>query len=177
MYKLAEPGYGVFLPEYRGYGGNKGHPSEKGLYADARSALLYLHQQGIPYSKMVIFGESIGAAVTLQMAQEFKVAGVILQSPFKSMKMMAKLHYPWMVLPPWDKFDNERKIKELELPVLIIHGNNDKFVPYSHGRDLYYEAKQSKTRQFKSIKGKDQNIPWNDDYLLSVQDFIDKAIQ
>lgn len=31
-------GYGMLLSEYRGFGGNPGHPSEQGLYRDARAA-------------------------------------------------------------------------------------------------------------------------------------------
>jgi fermentation-respiration switch protein FrsA (DUF1100 family) len=176
MLKLIEQGYGVFMPEYRGYGGVSGQPSEKGLYEDAQSALKFLKSQGIPYFNMILLGESLGSAVALEMAKKYPVSGVILQSPFTSLHALARLHYPWNFLPLFDKFNNEEKIKDIHVPLLVIHGMQDELVPVEHGKSLYQKAIDSPHKKLKLIEGAAHDIPWEDDYISSIRDFIEKNI-
>jgi len=74
-------GLGMLLLEYRGYGGNKGRPSEKGLYEDGRAGMRFLHQQGIKSEKIALYGESLGSGVATKLAVENKICAVVLQSP------------------------------------------------------------------------------------------------
>ncbi len=172
MYKLARLGYGIFVPEYRGYAGNKGHPTEKGLYQDARSAMNYIMGLGIDNDDIIILGESLGSGIALQMATEYQVSALILQSPFKSLGAMARLNYPWVLFPVWDKYDNLKKIQDIQIPLLIMHGTKDDLVPYHHGLELFYNAKQSKNRQFKSFPEKGHSIPWEEEYIDTIDHFI-----
>ncbi len=176
LFKLIEAGYGVFMPEYRGYGGVSGSPSEKGLYRDASSAIHFLYEKGVSYQQMIFFGESLGASVALEMAQRYPVAGVILQSPFLSLKSMAKLHYPWNFLPVLDKFDNLSKIKNIHMPLLIIHGTLDDLVPVSHGKRLFSQAQNSKRKELKLMIGEKHNLSWDDHYINVIRDYIDKDV-
>ena len=79
-----DEGYGVLLLGYRGYGGNPGQSSEKGLYTDGRGALDFLKKQGVKPQCMVLYGESLGTGVAIQLASEQPVGGVVLQAAFTS---------------------------------------------------------------------------------------------
>jgi pimeloyl-ACP methyl ester carboxylesterase len=82
---LAQQGFGVAALSYRGYGKSAGRPSEQGIYRDARAAIRFITgQKNIPLSQILLFGESLGSGVAVQMASEFPVAGLILQSPYTS---------------------------------------------------------------------------------------------
>ena len=66
---------------WRGFSGNKGKPSEKGLYEDAKSAIKWLKNKGIKEENIIIYGESLGTGVAAEIAQNKNFAGVILESP------------------------------------------------------------------------------------------------
>ena len=84
IWPYAKAGYGVLLVGYRGYGGNPGKPTEAGLYADAAANLDFLASQGIGADRLVLFGESLGAAVAVEMATRHKALGLVLEAPFCS---------------------------------------------------------------------------------------------
>ena len=138
-------GYGVFLLEYRGYGDNFGKPTEVGLYRDARAAVVYLQHQNISTKDMIFFGESLGTGVATQMATEFDNCALILQAPFQSLPKVAKHHYPWIILKPWDRFDTQDKITHINSPLLILHGEQDAVVPFEQGLALFESASNLKT--------------------------------
>jgi uncharacterized protein len=80
---LSERGLAVLLFDYRGYGGNPGSPSERGLAQDVRAAHRFLvHEAGVPTDRMLYYGESLGAAVVVELATEYPPAGLVLRSPF-----------------------------------------------------------------------------------------------
>jgi fermentation-respiration switch protein FrsA (DUF1100 family) len=137
-------GLGVFLLEYRGYGGNLGAPTEEGLYEDGRAAFQFLQQQGITAQNMVVYGESLGTGVATQLAVEHPLCAVILQSPFTSLASLARHHYPWIPIPPWDRFNSLERIKHIQAPLLIIHGKQDQIVPYDEGLMLFNQANDPK---------------------------------
>jgi fermentation-respiration switch protein FrsA (DUF1100 family) len=163
-------GYGVLLLEYRGYGGNMGSPTEQGLYADGRAALQFLHQQGITAQQIVIFGESLGTAVATQLASEATYCCVILQSPFTSLVNLARLHYPWALIKPKDRFDSLSRIDAIHAPLLILHGKIDKLVPLYEGQALFDKALEPK--QILIFEDKSHNDLWNEAYYAAVIQFI-----
>jgi fermentation-respiration switch protein FrsA (DUF1100 family) len=136
--RLSAAGYGVVLPEYRGYGGNPGSPDEAGFYEDGRAALGWLARQGITRDRLVIVGNSIGSGVAVQMAKEAKPAALILVSPFASLPTVASEQLPWMPAR-WlvrDIFDNLAKIPDVAAPILVLHGEADRVIRFSHARRL-----------------------------------------
>lgn len=128
---LLDAGYGVFMLEYRGYGGNPGRPSEKGLYTDGRTALQWLIGRGIPASRLILYGESLGSGIAMEMTRIAEPMMVVLECPFTSLPDLA----PPYVLPGLarllmvDRFDNLAKIRNLTAPLLVVHGNLDETVP------------------------------------------------
>ncbi len=141
-----DAGFGLFLLAWRGFGGNLGSPSEEGLYHDGRAALDFISQSGVPSSRIVLYGESLGAGVAVQMATERDVGAVVLEAPFTSAADVAARHYwylpaRYMVL---DRFDSKAKIDRIGAPLLIVHGEQDRVVPVAHGRALFDAANDPK---------------------------------
>ncbi len=142
--EFIKAGMGVFLLEYRGYGGNKGKPTEQGFYEDARTALRFLLQQGLSTQQIVLYGESLGTGVATQLGIEHPFCAVVLQSPFTSLTSLARYHYPWLFLKPWDRYDSLSRITKLHAPLLVLHGKRDQIVPYEEGVTLFNQAVEPK---------------------------------
>lgn len=151
----AAEGYGILLAGYRGYGGNPGTPSEAGLYQDARAALDFLQEQGVNPDQLILFGESLGAAVATQMAVERPARALILEAPFASIARSARARYPFLVFDALvrDKFDNFAKIDRVAKPLLIIHGERDATTPAAFGHLLLERARAPKQGFFPAEAG------------------------
>ncbi|MFA5959171.1 MAG: alpha/beta hydrolase [Tatlockia sp.] len=137
-------GFGVFLLEYRGYGGNRGVPTEHGLYEDGRTALQFLYQKGAESIHVVLYGESLGTGIATKLAVEYPVCAVILQSPFTSLVSLSRHHYPWLIIKPWDQFNSLERIKQIHVPLLVLHGKQDQIVPFNEGLTLFNQANEPK---------------------------------
>jgi fermentation-respiration switch protein FrsA (DUF1100 family) len=148
--RLAREGYGVLLAEYRGFGGNPGQPSERGLVIDAEAAAAFLASEGIAPARTVLWGESLGSGVAIHLAATRAVAAIVLEAPFTSIAACAQRHYPfvpaaWLVR---DKFDSLSRIGRIHAPLLVMHGGRDRVVPVSHGRRLLAAARAPKEGWF-----------------------------
>ena len=138
-------GLDVFLVDYRGYGRSEGEPSEEGLYRDARAIHARALERFRP-NQIVLFGESLGSAVAIQLALDRPSAGVILETPFLSVAAMAREHYPFV--PTFlirSRFDNERKIASVTQSKLFLVAERDEIVPPAQGRRLYELAPEPKS--------------------------------
>lgn len=140
------PGLGVFIAGYRGYGGNPGSPTEPGLYADARGVLDWLAAQDVAGDRIILYGESLGTGVAVQMATERKVAAVVLESPYTTIPDVAAGRYPFLPVQTLtrDRYDNLSKIGRINTPLLILHGELDGTVPIKFGRRLFAAAREPK---------------------------------
>ena len=139
---LVRHGYGIFLLEYRGYAQNPGSPSEDGLYADGRGALRWLGEHGIPSASVVLVGNSLGSGVAVELAATHQVAGLVLISGYTSLPDVAAGAFPFVPvrLLMRDRFDNIGKLNRVKVPILVLHGTNDRTIPYSHAVALTTEA-------------------------------------
>ena len=157
---------------WRGFSGNKGKPNEKGLYEDARSAISWLNTQGVQDKNIILYGESLGTAIAVEIAQNKKYSGIILESPFTSMIDMGKKYYPFFPVSFLlkDKFESYKKINKILIPILIIHGEVDKIVPYKMGKKMYELANQPKF--FYSQKYGDHMVEFDEKLLLALGQFI-----
>ena len=135
---------------WRGFSGSTGKPSEKGLYEDATSAVKWLESNEIYQNNIIIYGESLGTAVGVEIAQNKNFAGIILESPFTSMIEVGKKHYPFLPVKLLlkDKYESINKIKNINSPILIMHGKKDKIVPFKMGEKMFKEANSPKSSYF-----------------------------
>lgn len=138
---LADQGVGVLLTDYRGYGGNPGHPTESGLAMDARAALEFVEDRYSQHA-VVYFGESLGAGVAIGLAATVRPSALILRSPFTSLVDAAREHYPWLPVDLMlkDRYPSIDAIAEIAVPTLVIAGDNDSLVPLSQSVALYEAA-------------------------------------
>lgn len=143
-------GYGVLMVGYRGFN-NPGTPSEEGIYADARAALDEVRkEQQLPEKAFVLYGESLGTGVATQMATEYDASALILESPYTSVPDVGADRYP-LVPVHWllrDKYDSLSKIKDVHMPLLLMHGEADDVVPVKFGRQLFAAANEPKQAEY-----------------------------
>jgi hypothetical protein len=176
--QFLDAGYGLLMLEYRGYGGNPGKPTPDGLVQDARAAMEFLRQKLGARSKIYIYGESIGGAVAIQMLTkntDIAVDGLVLYAPFTNLADVVKHVYPWV---PVDwllryQFDNLSFMDQLRLPILVMHGAADNFVPPDMGRALYEAANQPK-ELFMVDNANHYNL-WDMGATARAIDFINRA--
>ena len=135
---------------WRGFSGNNGNPSEKGLYMDGESAINWLQNKGIEEKNIIIYGESLGTGIATQISQNKNFAGLVLETPFTSMIDAAKKFYPYIPvgLLLKDKFENKDKIKNVRSPILIMHGEKDQIVPFEMGKKIFEMANEPKYSYF-----------------------------
>jgi fermentation-respiration switch protein FrsA (DUF1100 family) len=166
----------ILIIDYRGYGRSGGKVSEKGTYLDAMAAYDYLlTRSDVDPARIVSFGSSLGAAVAVELSLQRKVQGVILESPFASIREMARVAVPWLPVG-WlitTRYDNLSKIGRLKIPILILHGNQDETVPFEQGRKLFEAAREPK--RFYTIAGAGHNntdLVGGPPYLQAISEFI-----
>ncbi len=175
-------GVSVFIFDYRGYGRSEGSPSEKGIYLDAEAALDYLHsRQDINQERIVLFGRSMGCAVAVEMAARNDEYAVILESPFTSIRAMAKRSNPVLslFLPVGlvvrSRYDSLSKIKNVRSPVMVVHGDKDDTMPHDMGRQLFEAANEPK--RFYTIEGAAHNDTYQaggDAYFDAIKRFVEE---
>ena len=146
-------GLNVFIIDYRGYGQSEGVPSEKGLYRDAQAAYDYLMtREDVQDGRIIGYGESLGGAVVVDLAQNRELAVLVVDSAFPRVVDMANLIYPH--IPGFllsTKMDSLNKIKTINIPKLFIHSFDDEIVPISLGKKLFDAAQEPKV--FLEIQG------------------------
>ena len=144
-------GWGVLLLAWRGYSGNLGKPTERNLYIDGETAIKWIIDNlNYDYENLIIYGESLGCAVAVELGTRYKFKSIILEAPFTSAPDIARKRYKiypvkYLVL---DKFDNYSKIDKILSPVLIISGTKDEVIPHSHSKKLYLKSNNPKKKSF-----------------------------
>jgi len=176
---LRRLGYNVLVYDYGGYGASTGRPSEDRCYRDIRAMWRYLtDSRGFDASKIVLFGRSLGAGPTCQLATEVDAGAVIVESAFLSVPAMAQRLYPifpakWLAR---HTFDNASKVASIDEPLLVVHSPEDSIIPYDHGQKLFELAKEPKT--FLTIHGDHNDGFWQtgEPYLAGMRSFLDRAV-
>jgi fermentation-respiration switch protein FrsA (DUF1100 family) len=142
---LITDGIGLIALEYRGYGGLPGNPSEQGLIADAEAAYAFAVAH-YPAQQIVLWGESLGSGVAVALAAEKPVGRVILEAPFTSALAVGEQRYWYLPvrLLMQDQFRSDERIGKVTAPLLILHGVQDRTIPYAMGEHLFDLANQPK---------------------------------
>lgn len=147
---LIQAGYGVMLPEYRGFGGLKGEITEPNLAADAEAAIAYLHRLGYKNSQIILYGMSLGSYTSSYVAAKYgetsPFAGLILEVPFDALVNIVKMVAP--ILPVdllvRDRYDNLAHINKIHTKLLVMIAGLDKTVPPQFGKNLFAQAPEPK---------------------------------
>jgi uncharacterized protein len=169
-------GLGAAFLSYRGYGGSTGQPTERGLLIDARTAYDHLLGLGIPAGSIVLVGESLGTGVAVQTAAAVPVAAVILEAPFTAAVDIAARTYPWVPVR-WlmkDQFRSRTHIADIRAPLLILHGEADRVIPFSFGQALHALAQDPKT--FLSLGPVGHDALFDPATWAKGVDFIDRTL-
>jgi uncharacterized protein len=174
---LHEIGVNVLIFDYRGYGHSEGKPDEQGTYRDAQAAYTYLTKtQNREPSTTVVYGESLGAAIAVDLASKVPVRGVIIEEPFTSagdvgQKMFPFLPVRWLIR---NKYDTLSKIADINAPLLILHSRDDEFFPTSHAERLFAAARAPK--RFVELRGghNDAFLVSGNTYRPALKDFLSR---
>jgi fermentation-respiration switch protein FrsA (DUF1100 family) len=160
------------LLSWRGFSGNKGKPNEVGLYEDAESAVKWLKTKGINEKNIIIYGESLGTGVAIELGQDKKFAGIVLESPFTSMIDAAKEKYPFLPVRFLlkDKYESINKIKNIKSPILVMHGKVDRIVPFYMGKKIYELANEPKYSYFTEYDN--HMMEYDENLLKALKKFI-----
>ncbi len=166
----------TLLFDYRGYGQSEGSPDEEGTYRDARAAYRWLIGRGVEPGRVVLFGESLGSAVALQLATEVEARALVLESPFASIPAMARAVYPFLPLWPFvrTRYDNVAKVAQVRMPLLVLHGDRDEVVPFAQGRRVFDAAPEPK--KFFAIPAAGHNdtyVVGGELYWRALRDFLE----
>ena len=157
---------------WRGFSGNNGKPSEQGLYEDGKSAINWITEKQVDEKNIILYGESLGTGVATHLAQNKSYAGIILETPFTSMIDAAKTFYPYIPvnLLLKDKFENYKKIKNINSPILIMHGEVDQIVPFTMGKKIYELANEPKYSYF--TKYDNHMMEYDEKLVFALKSFL-----
>ena len=161
-------GYSTFIFDYRGYGRSTGTPSEEGTYRDALAAWRWLtDERRVRASDIVLFGESLGAAVASWLAARHAPRALILASTFTSVPNLGAEIYPYLPVRLISRFryDNVVNLTSIRTPVMIAHSPQDEIIPYHHGEALYSVA--SEPKQFLEMAG-----GHNDGFVFAREEWV-----
>ena len=173
--ELQEHGFAVLGYDYEGYGLSTGTPSENKSYQDALAAYNYVNKNlKTPPSRIISMGHSLGSALAIYLSLKKQTAGLIIMSPFVT-AFRVMTHVPIFL---GDKYNNLKRIKQIHVPVLIMHGTKDKIISFWNGQKLYKYA--NKPKEFVAIKGAGHNnIPQvsGNNFWIILQNFIQNKIK
>lgn len=172
---LLEQGYDYFIFDYQGYGMSEGSPSPKGTVQDGKAALEWIRKKS-PAAPLVIFGQSLGGAVALSTLLDSQeradIPLTVIDSSFLSYKQAARgvlrnhwftwLLQPFTYLVLSDRYAPDDKVSQLKMEFLVIHGTQDRVIPYELGVELF-EALDTKKEFWKLEGGKHTDGFWRKD--------------
>lgn len=170
---LLRDGRGLLLVSYRGYSGSTGTPSEAGLLVDADT--IYRFASSYAPARLVLYGESLGSGVAVDLASRRPVGGVILDAPFTSVTDVAQRLFPWLPVAPLlrTRFRSVDRVAAIGAPLLILHGEKDALIPIDLGERLFVAA--SEPKRFVRLPDADHVSVLEHGGLATVRAFLDEV--
>ncbi len=164
----------ILIVSWRGFSDNPGKPTEQNLYNDAKMSIKWLNNLGINNNQIILYGESLGTGVAVELGQENIFNSIILESPFTSIAKAAKIYYPYLPINLLlkDRYDSIDKISRIAKPILIMHGMKDDIIPQEMGVKLFQKA--NKPKYFYFPKNDDHMMDFNENLLDTIRIFISK---
>lgn len=167
-------GYSVLLVNYRGYGPSEGHPSERALFADALAWYdIAAGRADIDAQMIVAMGRSLGSGVAVHLAANRRVAGVILVSPYDSVRSLAQAIYPFLPVGTLLKhpFDSLSRAGAIGAPLLCLAADNDRVIPSAHSRRLF-DAWAAPKKVWRVLGGDHDRISSEPEYWRAIAEFL-----
>jgi len=179
---LHELGVNVLLLDYRGYGRSEGEPSEVGTYRDGEAALAWLFTgQGegrvrseSAVADVVLYGESLGTGVAVELAVRHRLRGLILEAPFTSIADVGQQLFPYLPVR-WlarTRYENLAKIGRVGAPLLILHSREDEIFRLAHAERLFAAAAEPKRLVVLAGGHNDAFMVSADVYRAAVREFL-----
>lgn len=177
-------GFNVFVFDYRGYGASSGEPNPKGVFEDSDSAIHYVRSRpDIEPKRLLIFGQSLGgtnAIAAVGVGNKDGIAAIAIESTFYSYSAIASDKVSGAGFLMSDTYSAENFIDKLSpIPFLLIHGTNDRVIPFEHGLRLFAIAKEPKT--FVKVEGGEHieslTPRFNGKYLDTLSQFFEDAVK
>jgi pimeloyl-ACP methyl ester carboxylesterase len=161
--RLIERGYGVIAMAYRGSSGSQGSPSQTSITKDSQFLIENLTQLGFHQkSNLIYYGESLGTGVAIQLAKSHPPTAMILEAPFTSITDLAAKQFP--IFPIRQIMDQNwnslSAIYNINVPLLILHGQEDKLIPFTHGQSIY-NASPSRNKTLEIMRNTSHNDIWS----------------
>lgn len=166
-------GYDVMMYDYRGYGKSSGSiKNEKMIYGDAvmiYSEVLKRYNE----SEVIIYGASLGSGIAAHLAHDNNPSLLILETPYYNFYDVSKFHYPYLpnsILLHY-QFKTDKFLPQIEVPIYLIHGTEDKTVPYNSSQRL---VKLGANISLFTIKnGSHSNLNTFDEYHIKLKEILD----
>jgi len=175
---LCYPEISSLIIDYNGYGRSRGKPSEEACYLNALASWEYLvRERHFESNQIILFGESLGGAVAVDLATKKEVGAIILESTFPNIGVVANRFFPGLSVFLKRKFDSLSKVSRVHVPLLQLHGDEDDLVPYELGRRLFEAANEPK--EFFTIAGGHHNDTYEiggEAYFQAIHQFIDGTV-
>jgi len=176
--RVLKKGYGLVAMAYRGSSGSQGKPDQTDILQDSAFLIENIEQTGIPKgADLVYYGESLGTGVASHLAATHPPKALILESPFKSVTELAVSQLPiFPVRTILDqKWDNLKVIQDVKVPLLIVHGQKDRLIPFSHGQAVFTNS-PSKHKVLRIISDGTHHNLWSVEGQKSIYNFLDKHV-
>jgi hypothetical protein len=168
-----EVGVSAFIFSYPGYGKSGGVPSEAGCYAAADAAYAWLTEtQGVPPRQVLLYGRSLGSAVAIDLATRRPHRALLLVTPFTSVPDVAASRFPFLPaqLLMRNRFPSGAKIAHCTQPLLVMHGTEDRLVPFAMGKNLFEAANEPK--RFVPIAGAHHENCITPEFFATIRRFL-----
>jgi fermentation-respiration switch protein FrsA (DUF1100 family) len=173
--RFLDSGFGLLAIAYRDYGGSSGEPTQEGLLLDAEAAYAEAARRGFSDRRLVLIGESLGTGVATALAARHEAAALVLDSPFLSAVSIAAERYPIfpVSLLMRDPMRSDLAIGRAHVPVMMLHGEEDRIVPISSARALFALANEPK--EFVALPGAGHLVLQLPQVFARAAAFIDAA--
>lgn len=167
--QIIDSGFGLYAPTYRGYPGGEGSPSEAALIADA---LEHFDRVAAKNDQIVLHGESLGTGVAVAVAADRDATALILEAPYTGAADIAAETYPWLPVH-WlmkDPFLSRNRIGNVDEPLLVVHGTQDRTIPFSQGKALFEMANEPK--RMRVVEGAGHTDLWSEGLWSTSLEFL-----